>query len=84
MKTELRKAGSTIVFDSPIFNEFVVQFPAGSKVVYHQLLEKKIVGGLPLESYYPEMADRYLLCATETSSKADMDALVKEVTSCTM
>jgi glycine dehydrogenase subunit 1 len=84
LKTELRKAGSTIVFDSPIFNEFVVQFPAGSKVVYHQLLEKKIVGGLPLESYYPEMADRYLLCATETSSKADMDALVKEVTSCTM
>ena len=81
LKAELQKAGLTIAFDSPTFNEFVVQFPAGSKATYHHLLEKNFVAGLPLELYYPELADHYLLCVTETSSKADMDALVKEVTS---
>ena len=81
LKTELQKAGSTIAFDSPTFNEFVVQFPAGSKATYQHLLEKNFVAGLPLESYYPELTDHYLLCVTETSSKADMDALVKEVKS---
>jgi glycine dehydrogenase subunit 1 len=39
------------------------------------------VAGLPLEPYYPELKDHYLLCVTETSSKAQMDALVKEVKS---
>ena len=81
LKTELQKAGSTIAFDSPTFNEFVVQFPAGSKATYQHLLEKNFVAGLPLEPYYPELTDHYLLCVTETSSKADMDALVKEVKS---
>lgn len=81
LKTELQKAGPTIAFDSPTFNEFVVQFPAGSKATYQHLLEKNFVAGLPLEPYYPELADHYLLCVTETSSKADMDALVKEVKS---
>jgi glycine dehydrogenase subunit 1 len=81
LKTELQKAGSTIAFDSPTFNEFVVQFPAGSKATYQHLLEKNFVAGLPLEPYYPELTDHFLLCVTETSSKADMDALVKEVKS---
>ena len=81
LKAELQKAGLTIPFDSPTFNEFVVQFPAGSEATYQGLLDKNIVAGLPLASHYPELADHYLLCVTETSSKADLDALVKEVTS---
>ncbi len=81
LKAELQKAGLTIPFDSPTFNEFVVQFPAGSEAAYQNLLDKNIVAGLPLAPYYPELTDHYLLCVTETSSKADMDALVKEVTS---
>jgi glycine dehydrogenase subunit 1 len=43
------------------------------------LLEKKIVAGLPLESFYPKLKQHYVLCVTETCSKDDMDALVKEV-----
>jgi len=81
LKAELQKAGSTIPFDSPTFNEFVVQFPNGSKGAYQKLLEKKIVAGLPQASYYSELAEHYLLCVTETSRKADMDALAKEVKS---
>ena len=81
LKSELKKAGFTIGFDSSIFNEFVVEFPAGFEATYKRMLEKKIVAGLSLAPYYPELANHYLLCATETSSKDDMDTLVKEVTS---
>jgi glycine dehydrogenase subunit 1 len=81
LKGELQKAGFTISFDSPTFNEFVVEFPAGFETTYSRLVKKKIVAGLPLSPYFPELTNHYVLCATETSSKADMDELVKEVQS---
>ena len=81
LKMELKKAGFTITFDSPTFNEFVVEFPSGFEATYKRLLEKKIVAGLSLAPYYPELSSHYLLCVTETRSKDDMDALVREVKS---
>ena len=81
LKSELKKAGFTIGFSSPTFNEFVVKFPAGFKTTHNKLLEKKIVAGLSLAPYYPELVDHYLFCVTETSTKEDMDALVKEIKS---
>ena len=81
LKMELKKAGFTITFDSPTFNEFVVEFPSGFEAAYKRLLEKKIVAGLSLAPYYPELSSHYLLCVTETMSKDDMDALVREVKS---
>jgi glycine dehydrogenase subunit 1 len=79
LKNELRNAGCRITFDSPTFNEFVVEFPGGLDGTYERLLEKKIVAGLPLAPYYPELAGKHLLCATEVRTRADMDALVAEV-----
>ena len=81
LKMELKNAGFTIPFDSPTFNEFVLEFPSGFKATYKRLLEKKIVAGLALAPYYPELSNHYLLCVTETRSKNDMDALVREVKS---
>ncbi|MBW1744072.1 MAG: aminomethyl-transferring glycine dehydrogenase subunit GcvPA [Deltaproteobacteria bacterium] len=81
LKAELKKAGFSVGFDSPTFNEFVVGFPPGFKSTYEELLKKGIVAGLSLEPHYPELADHYLLCVTETSSKEDMDTLVREVRS---
>ena len=81
LKMELKKAGFTITFDSPTFNEFVVDFTSGFEAAYKRLLEKKIVAGLSLAPYYPELSSHYLLCVTETRSKDDMDALVREVKS---
>jgi glycine dehydrogenase subunit 1 len=79
LKNELKRAGFSIPFTSPTFNEFVVQFPDGFADTYNRLLDKKIIAGLPVETYYPELRDHYLLCATETMPKEDMDELVKEV-----
>ena len=40
------------------------------------LLEKKIIGGLPLEKWYPELgASASLWCATELTTKEQMDAV---------
>jgi glycine dehydrogenase subunit 1 len=82
LQSELAKAGFTAPFASPFFNEFVVRFPDNFKKTYNQLISKKIVAGLPLGTYYPELANHYLLCATETASREDLDNLVKEVRSC--
>lgn len=81
LKKELRKAGFRIPFDAPTFNEFVVEFPPGFEQTHKRLLDKGIVAGLPLASFYPAMAGKYLLCVTETVSRNDMDELVREIRS---
>ena len=81
LKKRLTNGGCTTFFESPTFNEFVVELPPGIEKTYERLLEKKIVAGLSLETYYPELKNRYLLCVTETKSKEDMDRLVKELLS---
>ena len=82
LKQALVSAGFAVPFAAPTFNEFVVQLPQGSEKAYSELQSKKIIAGLPLASYYPELTDHYLMCATETTSREDMDLLVKEVQSC--
>ena len=79
LKQALEKAGFKISFKSPTFNEFVVEFPANFETTYKRLLEKKVVVGLPLTPYYPELAGRYLICVTETKTKEEMDLLVEEL-----
>lgn len=81
LKTELKKAGATIAFDSPTFNEFVVAMPTGFEKTYQRLMGQKIIAGLPLDRFYPALTDHYLMCATETSRREDMDRLVREVQS---
>ena len=81
LQRELHKGGVALPFGAPVFNEFVIRLGKDARKVYSQLIDKKIIAGLPLEKYFPELEDHYLLCVTETSSKADLDILVKEVTS---
>ena len=79
LKQQLQQKGYRIVFDSPTFNEFVVDLTDGFKDQYQSLMEKGIMAGLPLADYYPELAGCYLMCVTETMDKADMDNLIKEI-----
>ncbi len=79
LKNRLAGAGFRMAFPSPTFNEFVVEFPPGFDAGYKRLLERKIVAGLPLGRYYPELQGRYLLCVTETKSRTDLDALISEI-----
>ena len=65
-----------LAFDGPFFNEFVVKTNGKSPhQINSELLEQKIIGGLPLGRFYPELENCMLLCATEMSKRADMDTL---------
>src|SRR4029077_943481 len=61
-------------FSGKFFNEFVVKIEGQSPDAFNKaLLKKKIIGGLPLGRFYPELSDSMLLCATEMTRRADMD-----------
>jgi glycine dehydrogenase subunit 1 len=62
-------------FSGAYFNEFVTRV-GDPEALNAQLLEEKIIGGLPLGKHYPELADSMLLCATEMTKKPEMDKLV--------
>ncbi len=65
-------------FDGPFFNEFVVKTNGRSAAqINAALLEENIIGGLPLERFYPELAGCMLLCATEMNKRAHMDAVAQ-------
>jgi glycine dehydrogenase subunit 1 len=63
-------------FSGPFFNEFVAM-GNGRKVeeVNRDLEGQKIIGGLPLDRFYPELANTALLCCTEMSRRPQMDAV---------
>jgi glycine dehydrogenase subunit 1 len=61
-------------FGGKFFNEFVAKV-GDPDALNKSLLKKKIIGGVPLGRWYPELKDCMLLCATEMSRKPDMDSL---------
>ena len=65
-----------ILFDgAPRFHEFVIDLPQGAAVANEKLLEKKIIGGLALGEWYPELGPgASLWCATEVTTRVAMDA----------
>jgi glycine dehydrogenase subunit 1 len=81
LKAQLLAAGIALPFSAVTFNEFVAAFPSNFSGTYRRLLAQKIVAGLDLEPYYPELRQHYLLCVTETMTKEDLDTLVREVRS---
>jgi len=81
LKEKLKMAGFRTGFQNPTFNEFVMEFPENFTATHRLLLDKKIVAGLPLKSFYPELTNHYLLCVTEVRTKEEMDTLVREVKS---
>jgi len=65
-------------FSGAYFNEFVATGNGSSVAqINKKLLDRKIIGGLPLAEHYPELGDAVLLCATEMSKRADMDAVAE-------
>jgi glycine dehydrogenase subunit 1 len=65
-------------FSGGFFNEFVVSTNGNAaEAVNERLLEKNIVGGLPLGRFYPELNDCMLLCATEMNKREHMDEVKK-------
>jgi glycine dehydrogenase subunit 1 len=71
---------ASILFDaSPRFNEFVVQTSEDPYAINSRLLGHKIVGGLPLKKFYPELGNAALWCCTELTSRSTIDTAVGHV-----
>ena len=65
-------------FTGPFFNEFVATTNgAGPDEINQKLLHKKIIGGLPLGRFYPELENAMLWCATEMTGREQMDAVAE-------
>ena len=66
-------------FTGPYFNEFVA-VTGDPAAVNRGLEQKKIIGGLPLERFYPELGNASLWCATETTTREQIDKAAKVLT----
>ena len=62
-------------FTAPFFNEFVVECPQDVGVLNRALRKQKILGGLELRRYYPELGHSALIAVTEMRTRAEIDAL---------
>ncbi|MCU0229345.1 MAG: aminomethyl-transferring glycine dehydrogenase subunit GcvPA [Bryobacterales bacterium] len=65
-------------FQAPFFNEFVLDCAAmglTAEGLNQSLLDRKIIGGIPLGRFYPELEGSLLLCATEMNRREEMDVL---------
>ena len=70
---------SVLYPERPFFKEFGITLPVEAETINRRLLRDKIVGGLPLANYYPELENALLVCVTETKTKEDIDRFVAAV-----
>jgi glycine dehydrogenase subunit 1 len=61
---------------APRFNEFVVETSEDPYAINSRLLGHKIIGGLPLKKFYPELANAALWCCTELTTRSIIDTAV--------
>jgi glycine cleavage system P protein (glycine dehydrogenase) subunit 1 len=76
---QFAKHGKVMFSDAPRFNEFVVQTTEDPYAINARILGHKIVGGLPLKKFYPELGNASLWCCTELTSRSIIDTAVGHV-----
>ena len=70
--------GAKLLFTgAPRFHEFVLSTVEDSSVWGKRLLDEKIIGGLDLTRWYPELGNATLWCATELITRETIDTAAK-------
>jgi glycine dehydrogenase subunit 1 len=66
------------VFSAPFFNEFVLR---GDNLAerFSQCAKEKIIPGIRLAPWYPELGDCMLTCVTEMNEREEIDRLVRVI-----
>jgi glycine dehydrogenase subunit 1 len=67
----------SILFSGPRFNEFVIQLKDDYASRAQRFMRSHIIPGLHIARFYPELGNSLLVCVTETTSRDQVDALVK-------
>src|SRR5689334_23076192 len=70
------KHAKVLFSGAPRFNELVVQTQEDPYVINSRLLGHKIVGGLPLRKFFPELGNAALWCCTEMTTRSAIDTAV--------
>ena len=73
---QFAKHGKVLFSGSPRFNEFVVETSEDPYAINSRLLGHKMIGGLPLKKFYPELGDSSLWCCTELTTRSAIDTAV--------
>ena len=72
------QAGAMLLFSgAPRFHEFVLGTVESPSVWNPRLLDEKIIGGLDLSKWYPELGNATLWCATELITREQIDTAAK-------
>ena len=75
LKSVLADKGKILFDGAPRFHEFVLDLPNDAEATNSKLLDSKIIGGLPLAKWYPELGPNATLwCATEVTTRKQIDA----------
>jgi glycine dehydrogenase subunit 1 len=70
--------GARLLFTgAPRFHEFVLQTEEAPAAWSQRLLDEKIVGGIDLSRWYPELGNATLWCATEVVTREQIDTAAK-------
>ena len=72
-KAVSRIRGCKLNFTAPTFNEFVLQIGKEPERTLEKLREEKILGGVFLKRFYPELNHHLLVTVTEMNQKEEID-----------
>jgi len=73
---QFKKHASVLFSGAARFNEFVVQTSEDTYAINSRILGHKIIGGLPLRKFYPELGNAALWCCTELTTRSAIDTAV--------
>jgi glycine cleavage system P protein (glycine dehydrogenase) subunit 1 len=71
------KHGKILFGGAPRFNEFVVETSEDPHAINNRLLGHKMIGGLPLKKFYPELGNAALWCCTELTTRSAIDTAAR-------
>jgi glycine dehydrogenase subunit 1 len=77
--------GAKLFFNgAPRFHEFVLQTEEAPSAWSERLMDEKIVGGIELSRWYPELGNATLWCATEMITRENIDTAAKVLAAATV
>ena len=77
-RTLAAQPGAKLLFTgAPRFNEFVLRTEEAPALWGKRLLDEKIVGGIELSRWYPELGNATLWCATEMVTRENIDTAAR-------
>jgi glycine dehydrogenase subunit 1 len=65
--------GCRLAFSAPTFNEFVIGIEGEAEKTLEKMRQRKILGGVSLSRFYPELDHHLLVTVTEMITKEEID-----------